>query len=154
MGMLFVVNSINHFAKVAKGENGATPAKPISFFIIGILMINIPTWIQTVEDTIGMKGDALIMAQAGSGGSNWSSGAILSVLGFVQILGFVALVRGLIKLHAANSGDARGEGMWLSPAVHIIGGALAINIKWSVGVLAVTFAPSMLSTLQGFGIAN
>lgn len=92
-----------------------------------------------VEMTLGTQGSATgaastILTQhysAASGGG--FNGTISAVLAFVQFIGLIAFVRGMLILKALgeNKDGAMGRAM-----THLLAGAAAINITWTVGILA------------------
>lgn len=148
IGVLLISGSIFAWVKTMEEQSRTrTSIKvPMSMFIIGIILFQIGDALKTVEDSFSMTANSLLTSSAGAG----SAGAIVAVLGFVQILGFIAFVRGWLVLHKFNTGDARdGLGRAMT---HIAGGAAAINIKWTIGMLAATFAPDMVGTLSGLGM--
>lgn len=152
IGITLVCASIFGWVKVMEGKERVSLKAPASMFFIGILLIQAKDTIKMVEDSFGMQANNLLTAAggAGSGVAGWSAGAIAAVLGFVQILGFIAFARGWLILHKYNTGEAR-DGLGRS-ATHIVGGVMALNIKWTVGMLASTFAPGMVGTLSSFGV--
>ena len=153
IGLSMAAASIFAWVKVMEGRDRTSLKVPASRFIIGVMLMNLPKSLQTAADTFGMTGGALLTAASGSAGASvgaWSGSAIAAVLGFAQILGYIAFVRGMVILHKFNAGEAK-DGLSRA-AIHIFGGALAINIKWTVAMLAETFAPSMTSVLQRLGI--
>jgi hypothetical protein len=152
IGLGLVCGSIFSWVKVLEGQQRVSLRVPASMFFIGIILIQARDSIKMVEDSFGMQANNFLTAASGSGSgvAGWSAGAIAAVLGFVQILGFIAFARGWLILHKYNTGEAR-DGLGRS-ATHIVGGVMALNIKWTVGMLASTFAPGMVGTLSGFGI--
>jgi hypothetical protein len=153
-GVCLAILGIFSLPKAMEGRGQVTLKTPIWTFLSGILLYQIGSTIGTVADTFAMSGGGSLLT-AGSGGSGsigaWSASAITSVLGFVQILGLIASARGILIIKAVQTGESR-DGMGRA-VTHLIGGALAINIKWTVGMLAETFAPNMLGTLRSIGAA-
>lgn len=139
--------SIFQWVKVMEEQSRTSIRVPASMFIIGVILFQIGNALKTIEDSFSMTANSLLTS---SGGGAGGAGAIVAVLGFVQILGFIAFVRGWLVLHKFNTGDAK-DGLGRA-ATHIVGGAAAINIKWTIGMLAETFAPGMIGTLSGLGI--
>lgn len=152
LGLSLVGGSIFSFSKVLDGQQRVSLKVPISMLIIGILLIQANDTITVVEDTFGIQPNNLLTAAdgAGQGIGGWSAAAISAVLGFVQILGFIAFVRGLLILNKYNSGEGR-EGLG-SAVTHIVGGIFALNIKWTVETFVHTFAPNMAASLGSFGV--
>jgi hypothetical protein len=153
IGLLLVCSSIFSWVRVVDGRSQTKMAVPISQFIIGSALYQFSNAFKMVEDTFAMTHNANILNAAGVSGSGmagWSAGAIAAVLGFVQILGFIAFVRGWLLLHKYNTGEARdGLGRGIT---HIVGGVLSVNVRFTVETLANTFAPGMVGTFRGIGL--
>lgn len=154
IGVGLVFASLINWAKVSDGSDREGLKKPISQFFIGVLLLNLMSTISIFASTIGITENPNILT-AGTSGTATNVGAMTAgymgaILGFVQIVGFIAFARGMLILHSFNIGQER-EGMSRA-LTHLFGGTMAINIKWTVGVLANTFAPSMVGTFISMGI--
>lgn len=152
IGLFLICASVFAWAKVMEGRSQITLKVPISLFIVGTLIFQIKSALTTIEDTFSMNHDGVLGAAGGGGGGGGAAGAgaVSAIMGFVQILGFIAFVRGLLILHKYNTGEQRdGLGRAIT---HIVGGAMAINIKWTAAMLADTFAPGLKGTLSSLGV--
>lgn len=151
VGLFLMCASVFAWAKVMEGRSNVSLKVPISLFIVGTLVFQIKSALTVIEDTFSMTHDGVLgAAGGGGGGSAAGAGAVAAIMGFVQILGFIAFVRGFLILHKYNTGEQRdGLGRALT---HIIGGAMAINIKWTAAMLADTFAPGLKGTLSSLGV--
>lgn len=151
VGLFLMCASVFAWAKVMEGRSNVSLKVPISLFIVGTLIFQIKSALTVIEDTFSMTHDGVLgAAGGGGGGSAAGAGAVAAIMGFVQILGFIAFVRGFLILHKYNTGEQRdGLGRALT---HIVGGAMAINIKWTAAMLADTFAPGLKGTLSSLGV--
>jgi hypothetical protein len=159
MGLVMIIGGILSIPKVMDGKGQTTMKTPIWTIICGVLLYQITPTMNMLADTMAMCGagcnDTTILtaSSAGSGTiGKWSATVIVSVLGFVQLLGLIAVVRGILILKALQTGEAR-EGMGRA-ITHMLGGAAAIHIKWTVGIFAATFAPNMTGILRQVGAMN
>ena len=74
--------------------------------------------------------------------------AFTSVLLFVQMLGTIAIFRGMLMLWEATNKGA-GSGLIGKSWTHIIGGVLAVNIQLTISTVASTFYPGVDLTFLG-----
>lgn len=128
-------------------EQGREPASKIIWTAISAVgLIAFPSMFQSMLETMGG-------ANAASGASSSNpltgkyaavdnadfNGAIAAILMFVQLLGAIAFVRGMLifKAIGENKDGATGRAV-----THIFGGAAAMNITWAVAVLAKTIGAS------------
>lgn len=151
IGLFLMCASVFAWSKVMEGRSNMSLKVPISLFIVGTLIFQIKNALTVIEDTFSMAHDGVLgAAGGGGGGSAAGAGAVAAIMGFVQILGFIAFVRGFLILHKYNTGEQRdGLGRAIT---HIVGGAMAINIKWTAAMLADTFAPGLKGTLASLGV--
>lgn len=131
--------AITKFKDVSNGK--ATTTQPIILTIISASLIASPSVIMTITETyynekIAFTPTQLLSSIPDASFANGMSGALSSVLIFVQMLGIIAFFRGIVLLRAIGSGKEAPVG---KAFIHIFGGALAINIQPTIGVLARTF---------------
>lgn len=60
-----------------------------------------------------------------------------TIIIFVQFIGFVAIVRGLLHLHKASSGQSQQNG-FAKGIIHLVGGVLSMNIIGTKNMLYAT----------------
>ena len=66
--------------------------------------------------------------------------AILGVMTFIRMVGYLAFIRGWLMLNQSAQGK---DGMMTRSFTHICGGIAAINVKTTAYMLAATFAPGL-----------
>ncbi len=125
-------------------------AKPFAIIFVGAALVALPGFIDTATNTLGLGSNTgtQLLSQPNLGSSvPGMDQAIAGVLLFVKLLGHVAFIRGFFLLKRLGEGDQQAS---LSRAMtHILGGAMAININATIGMLGATFAPGM--SLGGLG---
>lgn len=146
IGIFLVLGSIFKFSQL--GSNPQMTAKtPITMFFVGVAIFALTGSINVVSQTLAMgngPGNALMPAPAGINAS--VSAAMLGVMTFIRLIGYVAFIRGWLMLNAAGQGK---EGMINRGLTHICGGVACINIGIFAKILANTFAPGVPLTALG-----
>lgn len=133
-GAFMIFRAIMLLPQVQQGRAEGT--KVIWSLIAGIGLWSLLPMITAAMGSIGMAGAnapnliTVKYSQAGGGGFD---GTIAAVLVFVQLLGLIAFVRGMLILKAL--GDHK-EGVMGRALTHILGGACAMNIGFTIGMLA------------------
>lgn len=130
--------------KFKEVSDGKVPLKvPIMWTVVSAALIAIPASMGTFMSTLtnqGYHGNNLLSRVSDTSGIPGVAEAMTGVLLFIQMLGHIAFFRGLILLKYAGSGK---EGMLKSGLFFLFGGAAAINIQTTVGILAKTFFSGM-----------
>jgi hypothetical protein len=99
--------------------------------------------VSTIEATVlGPGQTSSILSYRPSGGntleSQWTDGLFV-VLMFVQLVGYIAIIRGWLMLRRIQHGDKEGDdGGWRITA-HFIGGAMCTNIIGTLSVISMIF---------------
>jgi len=143
----FVVGSyllIGSVFKMLAVSNGKAEIKtPITMFFCGIALLSIMSSFSVISETMSMpSGPGDVLISGGTGGfTAQTAAAMTGVLTFVQLLGYIAFVRGFLLL---NSGGAGKEGALGRGLTHLFGGVAAINIKLTAKIIATTIAPQAL----------
>lgn len=145
IGVYLLISSV--FKMIAVSNGKAEIKTPIVMFFCGIFLISLMSSFAVVSQTMGMPaGPGDVLMGAGTGGfKGMSAAAMTGILTFVQLLGFVAFVRGwlLLNTHGMGKEGALGRGL-----THLLGGVAAINIKLTAKILATTFAPQALAYIS------
>jgi hypothetical protein len=81
------------------------------------------------------------VAAVGQGSAQFANG-IAAALGFVQIIGIIAFIRGWLVLKKAVDGG--GQATLAQGITHIIGGVLAVNIMTFLQIMDTTFGTNLL----------
>ena len=114
--------------------SNAQMSGPIVQFFVGTALIFLPS-IVTISVTSLWGTDSLLAWPGGTGDWDKIMGA---VFGIVRILGYIALVRGLLLMSRAAQQGAQ-QGTFGKGMVHLVGGVLAINIWGTVTVIGASF---------------
>lgn len=121
---------------------------PIMLFCVGAFLITLPGTIDTATQTLSLGDNSateLLSRTHTDTGEQQVEDAINGVLLFVKLIGHIAFIRGFFLLKDYGNGK---DGTFGRALTHIIGGAMAINIETTVGILAATFLPGL--SLTGF----
>lgn len=139
IGFVFIFQALYHmkiYGELRTMMASQTSFKtPLTYFVAGSSLIYIPTAYNILEKTFFNTTGATILGYAGQQAVGYSE-AMSAVLGFVQIVGLIAFVRGWVIVAKGSRQGAQmsiGKGM-----MHIIGGLLAINIIGTRDILVNT----------------
>ena len=141
--------AIVNYKNAADGKNGI--AKPIVQTIISALMVAISRFIPILSETLNNKAAEFSPQSLLSDIPQDALGlnlAFTSVLLFVQMLGTIAIFRGMLMLWEATNKGA-GSGLIGKSWTHIIGGVLAVNIQLTISTVASTLYPGVDLTFLG-----
>ena len=147
-GGFMILKAILTLPQVEQGR--AESGKVIWHFIAGIGLWSIMPMITTGMATLGASstdvGNILTSKYNQASGGDFDA-VIAAVMVFVQLLGLIAFIRGVLILKALGENKDGAMGRALT---HIFGGAAAINIAWAVKVLA--FSIGATSTICGISV--
>lgn len=124
--------------------------KIIWLFISGIGLWSLLPFIAVSMGTMGMSStdaSSLLTAKYSQVGGGGFDGTIASVMVFIQLLGLIAFVRGMMILKALGENKDGAMGRALT---HIFGGAAAMNVAWTVKMLATSIGAS--GTICGISV--
>ena len=99
--------------------------------VVGVLLIFLPSTLKSVLATV--YGTDAITGYANLPGTSWQVVSDSLIL-FVQFVGLVAVVRGLLHLHRASGGQGQ-QNLFSKGIIHLIGGALSLNIVQAKDIL-------------------
>jgi len=125
-------------------------SQPIIMLLVGVCLVAFPGAVDVATETMSLgsdSGTSLLAEPSAGGGVPGMSAAIKGVLLFVKLVGTLATIRGFLILKDVGEGK-QGAGMGRA-LTHILGGAAAININATIGMLGATFTPGM--DLSGLG---
>jgi len=142
IGLWFIISSIMELKKMGESLHSQSQSSsfsgPIVKFIVGVLLIYLPTTIDVSVWTIwghtamGEEG-VRYMQYAPSGADPFGSikGGAIAI---VRVVGYVSFVRGLIMLsHTSQQGSQPGT--FGKGFMHIVGGILAINVVETINII-------------------
>lgn len=121
-------------------DSRITKESVISQILLGACLIAIPTFGWHVENTLfsGAHGSLQQLAYTGPGGQDMSIG-VEAIEYFIQVVGWIAIVRGLMILREVGNGTA-GQGVSAKKGViHILGGGLATVCVATAQAIGSTF---------------
>lgn len=136
-GAFLILKSIFLLPQLEQGR--AEASKIIWMMISGVVLWSILPMIDMVLSTEGqgMTSSASLLTQKYTEAKNGDQfeATIASVLSFVQLIGLIAFFRGtlILKSMGENKDGAMGRAL-----THILAGAAAINIGWTVKILAMS----------------
>lgn len=145
MGISLIINSIYQFAKLGEGngQRGDGVKAPIFTFLSGIALFGLMLSLRTIGETIAMgSGPGDFLMPSSSGTSTATQAIILAILWFVRLVGFIALVRGILLFYKYGQGQSN-QGELGRALTHLFGGVMAIHIDSTARILAGTFAPGV-----------
>jgi hypothetical protein len=142
IGLYLVIGSIFKFVQLGAGNGQVTPKVPIMMFFTGIAIFVLGGSVTVFMQTMAMSGGpGDVLAPPVSGGiGKWTAGGIRGVLIFIQMIGYIAFIRGWLMLNQHAQGK---DGMMGRALTHLFGGVAAINIGFTAKMLANTFAPGL-----------
>lgn len=138
IGIMLMVSAVHKLR--AYGEvrtmmpSNAEFSGPMIQFLIGTFLIFFPTIVNV--SIYSLWGTSSILAWTPTS-VNWAS-VEKAALGLIRILGYIAVLRGLLMMSkAAQKGSP--PGMLGKGMIHLIGGILAINIEGTISVILASF---------------
>lgn len=143
LGAILILKTLYMLPHMEQGRESGSKILWTAISAVGLF--SFPVMFQTITDTMtgsilapgnsSVAANPLTAKYATTTPGGDFGGVITSVLMFVQLIGAVAFVRGLLLLKeiGENKGGAMGRGL-----THIFGGAAAMNITWAITMLANT----------------
>lgn len=130
---IFMLKKLGH--KTAFMGSSGNMIGPLALIIIGVALINAPTFIRTVIITLYANNiqNSFSWSQAHSGGGTWYA-TLTPMIGLIQVIGIFAFLRGGIILSKACNENAQ-PGNISKGLLHIVGGIMAINITGTIDLI-------------------
>jgi intracellular multiplication protein IcmC len=134
-GFSIVIKAIWDLKKYTLGvsmtaQNDLRPT--VVHLAIGALLIFLPSTLQSLLATV-YGTDAITGYTPIGGGTSWQIAQDTLII-FVQFVGLVAVVRGLLHLHKAAHGQSQQNG-FAKGIIHLVGGVLSLNIIQTKDIL-------------------
>lgn len=145
VGLLVTGVGLMHFKQISEDRGGkATLQSALIITAVGAALVAIPGSINSVTETmsLGTNTGTQLLAEPAVSTMPGLNVAIKGVLLFVKLVGHIAFFRGLLLFKQIGEGTGSRVGMG-GALVHLVGGAFAININMTIGILAATFAPGI-----------
>lgn len=144
IGLYLVINSIYKLATLGEsgGQRGDSAKGPLIMFFCGIALFGLMLSLRTVGETMMMgSGPGNFLMPTNSALNGPSAAAVVAIMWFIRLIGFIAIIRGFLLLNKHGQGGQQGElGRGLT---HILGGTACVHIDFTARVMANTFAPGM-----------
>ncbi|MBY0377947.1 MAG: hypothetical protein K2Q33_05240 [Gammaproteobacteria bacterium] len=134
-GVGLIVEAIWKFRKYGEGISMVSQRdirEPIMHLIIGALLVFAPSATRGLLTTV-FGADSILPYAPTIPDTAWQLG-LSTIIVFVQFVGFVAIVRGLLHLHKAAGGQTQ-QNAFAKGIVHLVGGVLSLNIVATKNIL-------------------
>lgn len=142
IGVFLVMGSVFKFAQVGQGQ--VTIRSPIIMFFAGIALIALTGTLAVLTQTMSMgSGPGNILMPSGGGLAASKAQAIMGVLTFIRLIGYIAFIRGWLLINQYGAASQPQPGLLSKALIHMVGGVAAINVQITAKILANTFAPGM-----------
>lgn len=134
-GLFLIVRAVFMLPQLEQGR--VEGGKIMWTLLSGVALWSLLPFVSTVMGSVGMQNieSTILTAVYAQGNNDSFDKTINSVLTFVSMIGLIAFIRGTLILKAIGENKDGTMGRALT---HIIGGAAAMNIKWTVAMLATT----------------
>lgn len=165
MGLYFVSASLVEFwgvgngnaAKYLKADARFSVARGVIKLLVGGLLTSMSTLqlvgilSRTLTDTYA-NSRFLSYSPSGNTLAEQSQAAMATLLGIMEIVGFVAMIKGWVTL--VHIADGRANTGYGTATAWLLGGVLAWNFKWLTDVINCTFGYNVIGMFVSFGVAN
>ncbi|MEJ7745216.1 MAG: hypothetical protein WKF61_00360 [Luteimonas sp.] len=135
MAVFFFIYGMVKFAGLAKRDGTIRPGTPWLLLLAGVMLWNFTSAADSALETIfgsGTSTDTLLSYTAGDSIPEETSRMLGMLIMCIRLYGYYAFARGWFKVTKIGAGTAASEGAFGSASMHILGGALAINIVATV----------------------
>lgn len=143
LGLFFMATAFMRMAKGAAqdGPRGSLGSGTIGRLLIGSILLSLAATSDVFTTTLFsgsiVQFSGMSISGVSAGTLTQANQAVAAILVFVQIIGFIAFMRGFLMLRALADGN---NSVSMSAAMtHVIGGAVAINISPMLSALQNTF---------------
>jgi len=143
-GLLLMMKVLFMLPQVEQGRE--MPSKVIWTLISGVGLWAMPGMFDAITGTMGAISSTdhpnplMSGYEAAPGGAGFDD-AVKAILMFIQLLGIIAFVRGMLILKAIGENK---DGVMGRALTHIFGGAAAMNIYWAITMLGKTIGASTM----------
>lgn len=152
LGLFFLVTAFVRMAKGAgqDGPRGSLGSGTVGRVIIGAILLSLAATADIFTTTIfggaGAQFKGLSIAGVAAPTLARAESVMAAILVFIQIIGFIAFMRGFLMLRALADGN-NGVST-AAAATHIVGGAVAINISPALKIIQTTVCGGGCSVLS------
>lgn len=135
MALFFILYGIFKFVGLAKRDGSTRTSTPWLLLLAGTMLWNFTSAADSALSTIygaGTSTEELLSYTASDAIPVESARMIAMLVMCIRFYGYFAFAKGWIKVTKIGAGTAASEGAFGSASMHIVGGALAINIVATV----------------------
>ena len=148
MGLMLILiaalRMLKHSDSFGKGAPPAAAAGTLMTFMAGVILLQLPAWLDAVSISIFGTHKTPTSAVLGYANPDASLDELLqAVFTIVALVGLVAFIRGIFVLRACSDGKPSATAG--SAAMHIVGGAAAWHIVAVIHALQQTLGIHILS---------
>lgn len=166
IGFVIIGVALVKGATLSKPDGGGTSKVSIvvASLLTGAFLVNLSFIIDTMSVSLGFSTEAsLVLGEFGGGPQDYIKGTFATsdsafadyssginfAFAIIQIVGAIAVARGIILIKKSSHGGGGGQGASVGhAATHLIGGTLALNIKPFLGILGNTMGGDANSIIQ------
>jgi hypothetical protein len=153
LGLFFLVSAFVRMAKGAgqDGPRGSLGSGTVGRVVIGAILLSLAATADVFTSTIfgsaaGSQFSGMSIPGVSTSTLDHAESVMAAILVFVQIIGFIAFMRGFLMLRALADGN-NGVST-AAAATHIVGGAVAINIAPALKIIQTTVCGGGCSVLS------
>lgn len=143
LGLFFLITAFLRMARGAAqdGPRGSLGSGTLTRIIIGSVLLSLASTADVFTSTLFgggiVKFDGMAIPGIPTSELDQINQAVAAILIFIQIVGFIAFIRGFLMLRALA--DANTSVSAAAAFTHVLGGAVAINISPMLSALQKTF---------------
>ena len=143
LGLFFMISAFIRMAKGAgkDGPMGSVGSGTLTRILVGSMLLSFAATADVFTSTLFggsiVKFNGMNISGVAPAALTQANQAISAIMIFIQIVGFIAFMRGFLMLRALADGNTSVSSA--AAFTHIIGGAIAINISSMLAMLQNTF---------------
>lgn len=143
LGLFFMITAFLRMARGAgqDGPRGSLGSGTVTRVFIGSILLSIAATADVFTTTLFsgsiVKFNGMNIPSVPSATLDQANQAMSAILVFIQIIGFIAFIRGFLMLRALADGNSSVSSA--AAFTHVLGGAIAINISPMLSALQRTF---------------
>lgn len=152
IGILFVVSAVRMVGKRSEmGPSVGTWGQPVWVFVIGVLFLALPGFLQVMSASL-MGGDVAIgdpervfeyaPRTIGLMGTGEARNIVVAIVTVIQVVGVIAVMRGLYFLNLAASSSSNGQRTFGPGLVFVIAGVMAVNFPVFASMIESLLSPA------------
>jgi len=150
MGLFISGLGVLRFKDLAESNGRVKPITPVVLVCVGAALCAVPGFVGVATETLDLgRNSGTILSEPNVSDIPGFNDAIKGILMFIKLIGHIAFIRGLLIMKRVGEGDQQAG--FFRGVTHLLGGAAAININATIGILGATFAPGFLDG-TGLGI--